>query len=97
VSDDKVIGLDGKPAVIPEFNVRPEVVRLLETLLAEAKAGRLCSLLACYTTPEPDGQFLYKTEWNGSQITLLGAVNRASYALNRGLDNQDKGWIGNDA
>lgn len=96
MSEEKIVGLDGKPVSVPNPNVNDGLVSLLEEILADVKTGKIRSAIVCYTTPAPDGELLYQTSWAGSQITLLGAINRASYALNRGLDGQDKGWIGND-
>ncbi len=93
---DNIVGLDGKPATLRAKEINAGAVKMLEELLAEAKEGRVCDLLIGYTTPEPDGKFLYQTSWSGGHITLLGMANRMSYALNRGLDGQDKGWLGSD-
>ena len=93
--DDKVVGLDGKPVAAP---VQPHagVVDLLERVLADAREGKIDSVVIAYTTPEPDGTHFFKSCWEGPQITMLGSIARAQYALNCSLDKQDKGDAFND-
>lgn len=88
----EVIGLDGRQVEKPD-NVNHGVVSLLERLLGEARAGRVSAVSVAYQTPDDDGT-LYQSDWAGPRITLLGALTRALYAMNRSLDQEDVGRIG---
>ncbi len=90
----KVVGLDRKPVeVVEDGTVNHAVVNLLETLLAEARAGRIAGAAVAYCVDhEHDTEF--KSEWAGPKITMLGTLSRAVYAMNRMLDQTDHGQIG---
>lgn len=91
----KVVGLDGKAIAEPDDPVLidGEVVGLLEQLLNLAREGKITGVAVCYIEPDKDGE-CFKSSWKGPQMTLLGALGRAWYAMNRTLDGQDRGTIG---
>lgn len=99
MSDDKIVGLDGKPLVPSGTppNYSPAVVSLLEELLAQARAGKITSVAVSYIKPDDseDGMEFNMNGWAGRQVALLGCLARAMYALNRALDKDDKGEAGN--
>lgn len=91
MTDDKVISIDRRP--VEETNVNHGVVTLLERLLGEARAGRMTGVMVCYTVPDGD-DIIYKSDWSGPRLTLLGAITRCQYAMNVEFTKEDKGRIG---
>lgn len=73
--------------------VNQSAVFLLELLLGMARAGQVSSVVIAYTVDDGDSTE-YRSEWNGPRVTMLGALTRALYALNRELDQSDTGRCG---
>ena len=89
----KIVGLDGK-AVEPPGEVNAGVVDLLERILAAARKGEIDGVAVCYTSPIPgEDDHTFLSAWHGPKITLLGAMTRQLYALNKTLDYRDTGHV----
>ena len=79
-----VVGISGEPLVLPGEPDK-NIVELLETLLADAKSGRLRALGVA--SVDQNGWCLSSYALNGHRYTLAGAIASLQYKLQRDIEN----------
>ena len=85
MNEDKVVGLRGGAVESPK--AKQGVISLLEQLIARAREGEITSVCVVYVeTEEGQQENVYRTSWDGSRFTLLGALGRAMHAINVSFD-----------
>jgi hypothetical protein len=85
MSDQKVVGLDGKPVELAtEYDT--SVIDLIERALADAKQFKATSVAVLIAVPTEDG-FDIDVYWHGKRLTLLAGAGRLAHQLNARCDD----------